>query len=154
MECSTLADFRQKLYACFGNARDALMNTCDALLTQTNARSFVELSLSPFFVRRWPSLYEALEDAQIDRQALETLFVQAAGQPGAGSRMVLAHWSQVKVQPDLSRGVALLIWGQQTGCAPTFGGLPAPLGRFHGRKLLLNRLGKPLKYGYQATINP
>jgi hypothetical protein len=50
--------------------------------------------------------------------------------------------------------MALLIWGQRIGRAPTFRGLPAPLGRFHGRKLLLNRFGKPLKYGYQATINP
>jgi hypothetical protein len=122
MQCSTLADFRQNLYACFGNARDALMNTCDALLTQTNARSFVELSLSPFFVRRWPSLYEALDDAQIDRQALEKLFVQAAGQPGAGSRMVLAADASpiVRAQSPTARDRTYVhVPNQPKGAKPT-----------------------------------
>ena len=73
---NALADFRTALYDCFGNGRDALMNVCDALLTETNARSFPELSLSPFFARRWPSLYEAFEDAQVDRKALQKLFCQ------------------------------------------------------------------------------
>jgi hypothetical protein len=78
MDCSTIADFRNCLYACFRNAKDALMNVCDALLTETNARSFAELSLSPFFVRRWSSLYEAFDDATLDRKALQSLFVSQA----------------------------------------------------------------------------
>lgn len=42
----------------------------DALLTETQACSFAELSLSPFFQRRWCSLYEAFEDGRIDQERL------------------------------------------------------------------------------------
>lgn len=101
MNCSTngltLAHFRNRLYHCFGNGKDALMNACDALLTEVSARSFPELSLSPFFVRRWPSLYEAFDDAQVNRPALQRLFVETAlGLTGSRStqaaqtRLVLA----------------------------------------------------------------
>jgi hypothetical protein len=50
--------FRHEIYGCFGHGKDALFNTVDALLTEDRARSFPELSLSPSFERRWPSLYE------------------------------------------------------------------------------------------------
>lgn len=89
MNCDTLADFRRTLYACFQKAGDALMNLVDALLTETPARSLVELSLSPCFERRWPSLYEALQDAKIDRTALHTLFADQVPQPPSGQRLVL-----------------------------------------------------------------
>ena len=56
MDCSTLAQFRHTVYTCFQRAADALMNTADALLTETSARSLAELSLSPCFEREWPSL--------------------------------------------------------------------------------------------------
>ena len=78
MDCNTLTDFRQSLFACFGNGKDALMNLVDALLTAPDARSFAELSLAPLFVRRWPSLYEALDDARIDEAALQRLFITTA----------------------------------------------------------------------------
>ena len=58
----TLADFRQQIYNCLPKAADALMNTMDALLTENQAQSLPELSLSPFFQRKWHSLYEAFED--------------------------------------------------------------------------------------------
>ena len=87
---NTLNDFRNGLYGCFGNGKDALMNTCDALLCSPNARSFPELSLSPFFVRRWPSLYEAFDDAEIDRQALQRLFVCTMPPVSSGERRLLA----------------------------------------------------------------
>ena len=38
----------------------------DALLVTRSARSFAELSLAATMQRRWPSLYEALRDGQID----------------------------------------------------------------------------------------
>ena len=69
MDCSTLAQFRRTVYACFQRAADALMNAADALLTETSARSLAELSLSPCFEREWPSLYEGFQDAKIDRNA-------------------------------------------------------------------------------------
>lgn len=89
MDGNTLADFRRTLYGCFRQAGDALMNIVDALLTETPARSLVELSLSPFFTRQWPSLYEAFQDAKIDRPALQQLFAQHAPPPQPGQRLLL-----------------------------------------------------------------
>jgi hypothetical protein len=89
MDCNILADFRRKVYACFERAGDTLMNLVDALLTETPARSLAELSLSPFFERRWPSLYEALQDAKIDRNALQKLFAEYAPLPKERQRRVL-----------------------------------------------------------------
>ncbi len=55
MNLNTLQSFRHEVYRCFTRAADALFNTVDALLTETNAHSFPELSLSPWFERRWCS---------------------------------------------------------------------------------------------------
>ena len=38
--------------------------------SQKIARSLPELTLSPHFARRWPSLYEAFEDGRVDQQRL------------------------------------------------------------------------------------
>ena len=54
-----------------------MMNLSDALLCETQARTLVELSLSPFFERQWPSVYEALEDGRIDVPRLRRATVQA-----------------------------------------------------------------------------
>ncbi len=85
----TLTDFRHQLYACFFRAGDALMNTADALLTDSTAKSFVQLSLSPCFERRWPSLYKAFQNAVIDRAGLMELFVRFAPLPSEEQRVVL-----------------------------------------------------------------
>jgi len=87
---STLADFRNRLYHCFGNGKDALMDACDALLCGTSFCSFPELSLSLFFRRKWPSLYEAFDDAQIDRMALRRLFISQMPDVPPGERRLLA----------------------------------------------------------------
>ncbi len=55
MDLTTLNDFRHAVYRCLRRGADALFHTLDALTTETTARSFAELSLSPFFARRWPS---------------------------------------------------------------------------------------------------
>jgi hypothetical protein len=65
------------------------MNVADALLTETRARSVAELSLSPFFERKWSSLYEAFQDAQIDREALQQLFANYAPLPAEGARLIV-----------------------------------------------------------------
>ena len=75
---SHLADFRHNIYAAFGNGRDALFDACDALLTEIQARSFVELSLSPLFTRRWAGLYQAVQNAKVDRDALRKALEIAA----------------------------------------------------------------------------
>ncbi len=87
---TALSVYRRALYACFTRARDALFDLCDALATDPAARSFVELSQAPCFQRRWPSIYEALEDGQIERTALRALFQATAPRPAAGARTVLA----------------------------------------------------------------
>ena len=92
MDCNTftrLSAFRQELYACFCKAGDALFNCIDALLSETPARSFAELSLSPFFVRQWPSLYQALQEASVDRVALQHLFCAYVALPPTGERLVV-----------------------------------------------------------------
>jgi DDE superfamily endonuclease len=91
MDCNTfsaLFDFRQDLYACFLKASDVLMNTADALLSQTDAQSLVELTLSPYFQRRWSSLYDAFENAKIDREALRKLLMGTLPRVPVGHRRV------------------------------------------------------------------
>ena len=94
---TVLSRYRSGLYASFSRRRDALMNLNDALVTDTGAQSFVELSQSPFFSRRWPSLYAACEDGAVDVEALRQLRVRHvrvrhAPLPRAdsGKRLVLA----------------------------------------------------------------
>jgi hypothetical protein len=85
MNLPALKDFRAAVYGCFERAGDALFNTIDALLTEDRARSFPELSLSPCFERRWPSLYEAFEDGRIDEGRLRAVLVKYLPQPEAGT---------------------------------------------------------------------
>lgn len=92
MDCiivGQLIDFRKQLYGCFGKAEDALFNIIDALLSETTARSLAELSLSPFCVRRWCSIYQAIQQAHIDRDQLRRVFAEKAPLPTEGKRLVL-----------------------------------------------------------------
>ncbi len=90
MDCTILELYRHILYhSCFKRAADALFDLADALLTDVVARSLVELSQAASFRRRWPSLYEALEDGQIDRNALIRLFVALLPQRMVGRRLVV-----------------------------------------------------------------
>jgi len=68
------------MYGCFERSRDGLFNLCDALLSEPQARSLPELSLSPFFERRWLSVYEALQDGRIDVEGLRTVFLQQSAE--------------------------------------------------------------------------
>src|SRR5260370_30399241 len=77
MHFNTLPRVRQQMYGCFERSRDALFNLCDALLSEPEARSLPELSLSVFFQRRWPSVYEALQDGRINVERLREVCVQA-----------------------------------------------------------------------------
>src|SRR5664279_255191 len=84
-----LIDFRNRLYGCFRKSGDAVFNIIDALLTETASQSLAELSLSPFCQRRWCSIYQALQQTDIDRQDLRRLFAEQAPQPTEGKRLVL-----------------------------------------------------------------
>lgn len=76
MNFNRLKQIRQQVYASFERGADALFNLADALLSESQAQSLPELSLSPFFERQWPSVYEALEDGRINVEQLRTLWVQ------------------------------------------------------------------------------
>jgi hypothetical protein len=71
-----LKDVRQHLYERFERGADALFNLSDALLCESQAQSLPELSLSPFFERQWPSVYEALEDGRINVEQIRALWVE------------------------------------------------------------------------------
>jgi len=89
MDLTTLQSFRSAIYGCFERAKDALFDTVDALIAETQAKSFLEVSRSPFFQRRWHSLYEAFEDGRIERERLQKAFVDYLPTPSPGKRFVL-----------------------------------------------------------------
>jgi DDE superfamily endonuclease len=84
MNSNTLRQFRHEIYDCFAKAKDALFNTVDALMTETQARSFPELSHSPWFERKWCSLYEAFEDGRIDEKRLREILARYLPKPEEG----------------------------------------------------------------------
>ena len=88
MDLSTLQHFRHDVYACFRRAKDALFNTVDALITETQAQSFPELSFSPSFERQWHSLYEAFEDGKIDQKRLQSVFLAYLPPASVGKRVI------------------------------------------------------------------
>jgi DDE superfamily endonuclease len=100
MDLSTLQAFRQDIYRCFLRAKDALFDTIDALISEPQAKSFAELSLSPFFQRKWPSLYEAFEDGLIDRKRLQEVFIKYLPASDADKRLVLGIDSTPIARPD------------------------------------------------------
>ena len=100
MNLNTLNDFRHGIYHCFGHAKDALFNLVDALSSEAAASSFPELSFSPFFERSWASLYEALEDGQIDAGRLRQLFVDFAPLPEAGEIVFVGVDKSLLYRPE------------------------------------------------------
>jgi hypothetical protein len=76
MNLNILQAFRHEVYGSMKRAPDALFNLLDALVSEERARSLPELSLSPHFMRKWPSVYEALEDGRIEEGKLQQIFVK------------------------------------------------------------------------------
>jgi hypothetical protein len=89
MNVTTLQEFRQEIYACFGKAADALFNTVDALISESQAQSFPELSLSEFFPRSWSSLYKALKRGSINQKLLQDTFIKYLVMPGLTKRLII-----------------------------------------------------------------
>lgn len=72
---TTLKTFRQTVYESgLGNARDALFELGDAVLLAPSVNSFAEFSMQPSFRRRWPMLYEALQDGIVYRYSLLDIY--------------------------------------------------------------------------------
>jgi len=72
-----LIEFRQTIYdRGLSKAKDAQFELVDALLLSPPIRSYPELSLSPVFRRRWPSVYTAIEDGEHDVEWLESYFTR------------------------------------------------------------------------------
>ena len=57
MEIDRLKAFRQAADQHLGKARDATFELTDAVLLTRTAYCLADLSLSPVFRRRWPSVY-------------------------------------------------------------------------------------------------
>src|SRR5215469_5680915 len=89
MDLTTLQAFRQEVYACFERAGDALFNTIDGLITESQAKSFPELSLSPSFSRSWSSLYKAFQRGRLDRKLLQDIFLKYMLPSERDERLVL-----------------------------------------------------------------
>ncbi|MGH1395961.1 MAG: transposase [Trichormus sp.] len=76
MKSALLEEFRQAAYKHLGRAHDATFELTDAILLTRNAYSLADLSLSPVFRRKWPSIYEAIEDSRPQRQKLMQLYIK------------------------------------------------------------------------------
>jgi hypothetical protein len=78
-----LIEFRQAVYENgMLKRRDALFDLLDALLCEGAVASFARLSQSERFVRKWPSLYAAVEDGELDCQWLRTYLAGQVAQTG------------------------------------------------------------------------
>ena len=76
MILTQLQEFRQAIYHCLGKARDRVFELMDAVLVSPSIPSFVSLSQSPVFRRKWPSVYAALQDSRPSRHKLMKLLTQ------------------------------------------------------------------------------
>jgi hypothetical protein len=76
MKSALLEEFRQAAYKHLGRAHDATFELTDAILLTRNAYSLADLSLSPVFRRKWPSIYEAIQDSRPQRQKLMQLYIK------------------------------------------------------------------------------
>ena len=65
-----LQQFRQTIYGFLGKGRDATFELMDAALTSPSIPSFVSLSQSPVFRRKWSSIYAALHKSKINQSKL------------------------------------------------------------------------------------
>jgi len=77
MNFNTWKAFRQQAYDCLERRPDALFGLCDGLLSEAQARSLAELSLSPLFDHTWSSVYAALADGKMDFEGLRALCVRS-----------------------------------------------------------------------------
>lgn len=97
MKRDRLEEFRQAAYTHLGKAHDATFELTDAILLTRNVYSLADLSLSPVFRRRWPSIYEAIQDTRPDREKLMKLYIK---QIPTQKRVLLAGDHTAWSRPD------------------------------------------------------
>jgi hypothetical protein len=76
MKYDRLKTFRQETYQMLGKADDATFELMDSVMTTRNASCLAEFSLSPWFRRKWSSVYEALQDSRPNRNKLMRRYIQ------------------------------------------------------------------------------
>lgn len=74
-EWARLVQFRVDVYVTFQRRADAVFELIDALAADTQARSPVELSLSPFSRRQYASIYDGLDAWVYDASALDKVLL-------------------------------------------------------------------------------
>src|SRR5260370_18876574 len=89
MDLTTLQEFRQEIYNSFERAGDSLFNSVDAMISESQAQSFPELSLSVFFPRSWSSLYKAFKRGSINRERLQDIFIKYIPTSSVEKRLIL-----------------------------------------------------------------
>lgn len=77
-----LIQFRQILYQKLAPSRDAAFEIIDAIASSRDARSAVEISLSPTMERKFSSVYKGIERTRIDKENLHPLLVKQAEASG------------------------------------------------------------------------
>jgi hypothetical protein len=73
-----LQQFRAALYHTFIHRADAVFELMDALAGDSQARTPVELSLSPLFQRQYASIYDGLDGWRYDEPGVKAWLLQAA----------------------------------------------------------------------------
>ena len=71
-----LQKFRLDTHQMLIKSNDATFELMDSIMTTQNAHSLAEFSLSPFFSRKWPSTYEAIEDCRPNTNKLMKRYIQ------------------------------------------------------------------------------
>jgi len=97
MKRARLEEFRQAAHTHLGKAHDATFELTDAILLSRNVYSLADLSLSPVFRRKWPSIYEAIQDTRPDREKLMELYIKQIPVEG---RILLAGDHTAWSRPD------------------------------------------------------
>jgi hypothetical protein len=73
-----LRQFREAVYPILNPSRDAAFETIDAIASSRDARSAVEVSLSPTMGGKFSSVYKGVERTRIDEEKLRPLLVRQA----------------------------------------------------------------------------
>lgn len=136
-QLNNLIEFRQAAYQHMNQAHDALFELSDALMVTPSVPSLAHLALSPLFRRKWPSVYEALQDGKPDREELLRLYathVQSSEYPTLSQPRVLLAGDHTAWPRPSARTLAQRTYQHQPTQIPGIGNRPVTAG--HGYSTL------------------